>query len=170
MFVREKPVNSSRRFSRRGMQQRRARKSDGCLTRATMTESSNLRAEVSVLIRLRRKGGASAPPQITGHSSRALAPEAALLQGLKAPSTVLCSSAGPKSPCENSLCVSFRGAEGDEESCTALKNTQSEIPRFARNDTPTEVLTRALKPRPSKTRMIAFIKTPKRYRLPDCAS
>jgi hypothetical protein len=33
--------------------------------------------------------------------------------------------------CENSCSLSFRGATGDEESRTALKNYPSEIPRFA---------------------------------------
>jgi CheY-like chemotaxis protein len=33
--------------------------------------------------------------------------------------------------------LSFRGAAGDEESCTVLENTQGEIPRFSRNDSQT---------------------------------
>jgi len=33
-----------------------------------------------------------------------------------------------QSLCENSLCVSFRGVEGDEESRSAAENFQSEIP------------------------------------------
>ena len=42
---------------------------------------------------------------------------------------------GLKSLCENSFLLSFRGAEGDEESRSVIENIQSEIPRFARNDT-----------------------------------
>jgi hypothetical protein len=40
--------------------------------------------------------------------------------------------------------LSFRGAAGDEESRSAIENIQSEIPRFARNDSLNQVLTQAL--------------------------
>ena len=39
------------------------------------------------------------------------------------------------------VCVSFRGAARDEESRTALRITQSEIPRCARNDSLGRVIT-----------------------------
>jgi len=39
------------------------------------------------------------------------------------------------------ICPSFRGATGDEESRSALENIQSEIPRFARNDSLNQVFT-----------------------------
>jgi len=42
------------------------------------------------------------------------------------------------------FCLSFRGAASDEESRTAFENIQSEIPRFARNDSLNEVVTQTL--------------------------
>ncbi|SPE33769.1 hypothetical protein SBA2_800024 [Acidobacteriia bacterium SbA2] len=41
--------------------------------------------------------------------------------------------------------MSFRGAAGDEESRTGLKDTQGEIPRFARNDTLNQIFTQTRK-------------------------
>ena len=55
---------------------------------------------------------------------------------------------GPRSLCGNLFLLSFRGAEGDEESRSALDTIQSEIPRCARNDSPNQVFTRT--PWPSR--------------------
>ena len=52
--------------------------------------------------------------------------------------------------CGNSFALSFRGGAGDEESRSALENTQSEIPRFARNDSLNEVFTETLGKRLSR--------------------
>jgi len=51
---------------------------------------------MSELICRKRKGGASAPPLISGSIRGALAPEAAWFQGLKAHSTVRPQAAGLK--------------------------------------------------------------------------
>jgi hypothetical protein len=45
----------------------------------------------------------------------------------------------PCSLCENSFFMSFRGSRRRRGISRCLENTQSKIPRFARNDTPKEV-------------------------------
>ena len=83
------------------------------------------------------------PQTAQGGKSRRSVPIAlvspALRPALADPS--LRSGGALKSLCENSFVLSFRGAAGDEESRSALENTQSGIRRFARNDIPKKVRT-----------------------------